>query len=65
MLILKGLGRVGGKTIYFYGKRRLATFQEISEQPSSMFCFLWVSITGRLTSIKFEVFLKVFQVYLR
>lgn len=39
MLIFKELGRVGGKTIYFYGKRRLATFQEISEQPSSVFCF--------------------------
>lgn len=39
MLIFKGLGRVGGKTVYFYGKKRLATFQEISEQPSSMFAF--------------------------
>lgn len=34
MLIFKGYGRVGGKTVYFYGKRRLATFQEISEQPT-------------------------------
>lgn len=46
MLVFKGHGRVGGKTIYFYGKRRLATFQEISEQPSSVFCFEFPLLEG-------------------
>lgn len=55
MLIFKGLGRVGNKTVYFYGKRRLATFQEIGEQPSSVFCLLRVCITGRLTYIRLGV----------
>lgn len=45
MLLFKGLGRVGGEAVYFYNKRRLVTLQEISEQASSVFCLLWVSIT--------------------